>query len=239
MPPNSTDSLTAAIRGGFYCRSRTVIPGSGGQSVGKRPDDGAFHKRSGWLPFQRPAPQKRRRIPPSGNPEEIWRPEARKVLIEYARKDLVVRYGDFVDLVEGRSGLPGAGYPVWMHTTLQHLAEICLKRREPILSALCVNADGTVAGGYQQALENYYGNAQFDIEDHAERERLRCYHHYESQPTGQANSARRRQMHRQKNPPVTTKCPDCLKPIPVGGRGRFIDHRKKGGIPCAGSGSSA
>ena len=193
-----------------------------------RPEDGSWVKRLG----RRSAPEKRGKIPVDGGPLKNWIPEARKVLIKAARADSVVRFRDFVDRVEGGSGVPGAGYAVWMHTTLRDLAELCLKRGEPILSALCVNRDGTVAGGYAEAIEKHGHN---DVEQHAALERQKCYLYYKLHPNHSVNRSGSKPVPRHKKLPAQNKlCPAFLKSVTVDRQDLLSSHFKKGGVPCPG-----
>ncbi len=163
----------------------------------------------------------------------MWINEAQRLLVSVARDGSVVQFGDFVDLVEARSGVPGTGHPMWMHKVLQRVARICLKQGQPILSALCINADGTVAGGYAQALPSR--GEGIDVEQHAALERQRCYRHYKNQPDNSVNRRGRQRTPKQKKPSANSKqCPDCRKSVPADGQGRLDNHFQKGGVPCPG-----
>jgi hypothetical protein len=64
----------------------------------------------------------------------------------------------------------------WIGQVLGGVSRISHRRGQPMLSALCVHADGTVGDGYGQAiLDNYGGPLPDDLDMHAAEERLRCH----------------------------------------------------------------
>jgi hypothetical protein len=100
---------------------------------------------------------------------------AREILAKAARKyNGVVFYSNLAALIEAKVGVTGYGHEIGMHATLLKLAEDCIDRSEPVLSALCVNDDGTVAGGYARSVLQDL----VDVDHQAAAERLRCYRHF-------------------------------------------------------------
>src|SRR5262249_23345239 len=64
----------------------------------------------------------------------------------------------------------------WIGKVLGSVARESHRRGQPLLSALCVHADGSIGDGYAEAvIENYGGQPPADLEIHAAEERLRCY----------------------------------------------------------------
>lgn len=156
-------------------------------------------------PTRNPPRPDLRRKPRGGDHLGPWIRAGRQVLLMAARQGSVVSFGDFVDRVEARSGVQGVGYPLWMHTTLERIADACIKNGEPILSALCVSTDGTVTNGYARSLKKH-GYTNVDLERHASRERQRCYSYSapKPKPTQKPKPTNRR--------PTTTKtCPGLAR----------------------------
>lgn len=124
-------------------------------------------------------PALRSSSPPTGDPLDCWVPIARGALWEKARHYNSVAYlRDLAQLVDaGSPVVRPSGYWNWIGDTLLELARECIRRGEPILSALCVNPDGTVAVGYLDAIRET-GWDELDLDSHAAHERLRCYRHY-------------------------------------------------------------
>ena len=64
----------------------------------------------------------------------------------------------------------------WIGRVLGGAAQDSHARGEPMLSALCVHADGTIGEGYGKAiLENPGGPLADDLDMHAAVERLKCH----------------------------------------------------------------
>lgn len=172
--------------------------------------------------FSRRDPARARR---HGDPVGAWVGVARSVLTEKARQyNSFMYYPDFVAIVEARAGVYAPGHLPWMGEVLKGLAEECIKHKRPVLSALCVNADGTVARGFGRALaEAGRADANADVESLAAQERLRCYRYYRAaglpadggSPTyGQDLVAPRRSASRQPDPTPTVSAHRHNVPAP-------------------------
>jgi len=63
----------------------------------------------------------------------------------------------------------------WIGDVLSRVALSCVERREPLLSALCVDSSGHVSPGYALAVEMHRGGPAADADAHAAQERLECH----------------------------------------------------------------
>ena len=66
----------------------------------------------------------------------------------------------------------------WISDVLGRVTDDCQSRGEPLLSSLCVSAQGSVGQGYADAVERARGTRPGDPDDHAAHERLDCYRHW-------------------------------------------------------------
>lgn len=63
----------------------------------------------------------------------------------------------------------------WIGDVLSRVARGCVERREPLLSALCVDTKGHVSPAYAVSVEMLRHEVVDDPDDHAARERLACH----------------------------------------------------------------
>jgi hypothetical protein len=68
----------------------------------------------------------------------------------------------------------------WIGDVLGRVTDDCQSRGEPLLSSLCVSAQGSVGEGYADAVERARGTRPTDPDGHAAEERLSCYRHWEA-----------------------------------------------------------
>ncbi len=111
--------------------------------------------------------------------------EARQAWVEAARPVLeavastynaTISYTELADAVQATTGVVTTQQMRhWIGPVLAKVTEDCLSRSEPVLSALCVKADGSVGAGYASAIEKVRGTRPEDPEMDAARERLACY----------------------------------------------------------------
>lgn len=111
-----------------------------------------------------------------------WTEQARDVLMETARHyQHVVTYKELAAAVQDRTRIrTGQMINNWVGDVLRRVSEDCAHRDEPLLSALCVNAQGSVGEGYAATLVSLGRPAPADADDHAARERLACYQHFDA-----------------------------------------------------------
>ncbi|MCW2764936.1 MAG: hypothetical protein JWO11_895 [Nocardioides sp.] len=109
-----------------------------------------------------------------------WAEVAREELIKVAhRYHAVVTYKELALTAQSRSGIHTKQLMNhWIGDVLGRVARDCGQRGEPILSSLCVDASGSVGTGYAVAIKDALGEAIADPDDHAARERLRCYAYF-------------------------------------------------------------
>lgn len=112
------------------------------------------------------------------DPQRAWTRAASEILRKSARRyNEVVYFPDLVDLVEARSGVRRQGHETWLHTILEELTVVCIEQNEPVVTALCVNEDGTPESGYSRAMRVQVGDGR-DVHTLADEQRLRCYRHF-------------------------------------------------------------
>ena len=108
---------------------------------------------------------------------ETWALAAREKLEETARTyGAVVTYKELAEWVQERSLIRTKQLHMhWIGDVLTRVSLACVERREPLLSALCVDARGHVGPGYAVAVEMQRGTPLSDPDDHAAHERLACH----------------------------------------------------------------
>jgi hypothetical protein len=106
-----------------------------------------------------------------------WAGAAREILLEVASHyNGLVTFRELAGLVQLRSGIrTNQLVHYWVGDVLARVARVCDDRNEPLLSALCVNASGSVGAGYAKAVGAVRGELVGDPDDHAAAERLACY----------------------------------------------------------------
>jgi hypothetical protein len=109
-----------------------------------------------------------------------WALAARELLVETAKRyHAVVRTQDLAEFVQRRSLLRTSQQPQhWMGDVLSRITAECAHRREPFLSALCVDGHGRVGVAYRHAVEQHRGAVYGDLDVQAAEERLECYRHF-------------------------------------------------------------
>ena len=109
-----------------------------------------------------------------------WALAARERLIETARSyHSVLTYQELADFVQQRTLVrTDQAMRYWIGDVLTRVGMDCAGRGEPLLSALCVNASGSVGAGYAGAVERARGETPADPDDHAAHERLECHRHF-------------------------------------------------------------
>lgn len=109
-----------------------------------------------------------------------WALAARERLMETASTyHAVITVQELADHVQRRSLIRTSQQPrAWLGDVLARVAEECVRRAEPLLPALCVDARGRTGNGYAGALELHRGEHVADPEEHAAQERLECYRRF-------------------------------------------------------------
>ncbi len=163
-----------------------------------------------------------------------WAGAAREVLLETAAKyHSVVTSKELAAAVMERSNIhTKRPSHYWIGDVLGRVAAECNDRGEPLLSSLCVNADGSVGASYAPTVVAARGSLDGDADDHAARERLECYRAFGADlPSGggswaltprlsASRSRERRAAAAEKMPPL---CPKCHTAVPSTGICDYCD----------------
>jgi hypothetical protein len=106
------------------------------------------------------------------------RPVLEAVAMRYAA---TITYQELADEVQQVSGIrTRMQIRHWIGNVLGSIARDCHEAGEPVLSSLCVHADGTIGDGFARAIAQTYGETvgDDDIEMRGAEERLACYRHF-------------------------------------------------------------
>jgi hypothetical protein len=160
-----------------------------------------------------------------------WVERARPALERTAKTyHATITYKELSEEVQSQSGIRTRRLlQHWIGNVLGTVASECHTAGEPLLSALCVRADGTVGPGYAIAVvENLGGEPPEDLDMHAAHERFNCYQYFGAMMpadggrpalTKQVAAARLR-ARRQTSPAEALRpiCPTCHLMLPVSGQ---------------------
>lgn len=160
---------------------------------------------------------------------EAWALAARPILEAAARSyQSVVTQKELCAQVQDDSGVrTKQQIRHWVGDVLSAVATDCAARSEPLLSALCVNALGSVGDGYARTVAAATGETPADGDDHAAAQRLACYRAYEAtglpedggfaaltpRLAGTRDRARKARLAER----VVPQCPDCYMELPATG----------------------
>jgi len=110
----------------------------------------------------------------------LWSLAAREALLETAAQyHAVLTYPELGERVQASTGVrTSKSVFQWVDDVLTRVAAECAARDEPLLSALCVRADGSVGPGYARAVVAATGRRPTSPDEHAARERLRCHQQF-------------------------------------------------------------
>lgn len=141
-----------------------------------------------------------------------------------------ITYKDLAEEVQSVSGIRTKRLlQHWIGHVLGAVSNGCHAAGEPLLSSLCVRADGTVGPGYAIAVvDNLGGEPPDDLDMHAAIERLNCYRHFGavlpedggSPALTQQVAAARNRKQRQTSPAESSRaiCPTCHLMLPISGQ---------------------
>ena len=110
---------------------------------------------------------------------KAWVQAAHDVLLETAQRyQQVITTKELADEVQVRSDIAATQRShVWIGGLLDLVSAECAARDEPNLSALCVNAKGSVGNAYGATVQAVTGEQPDDPDAHAAEARLACYAH--------------------------------------------------------------
>ena len=167
--------------------------------------------------------------------KEQWaaaaRPELERVARTYGE---VIRTAELAEAVQASTGVRTRKLTHhWINDVLGRVGADCHAKGEPLLSALCVQKDGSIGDGYGIALaEIYGGNVPDDLDQQAAEERLRCYQHFgavmpadggRAQLTPQVTARRRKAAKQAKEDAPRKTCPTCNIVLPAMGHCYYCD----------------
>ena len=182
-----------------------------------------------------------------------WAEAARPVLLEAAgRYRATLTYKQLAVAVQESAGITTKQLMhQWIGDVLGRVTDECQSRGEPLLSALCISAQGSVGQGYAEAVEAARGTRPNDPDDHAAQERLNCYQYWQatglprdggtplrtahftltrkagaSKPASRVSSPRKTSV-RKPTPALEPKsiplCPRCFTQVPASGVCDYCD----------------
>jgi hypothetical protein len=158
-----------------------------------------------------------------------WAEAAREELMETARHyHAVTTYKELAAAVQERTSIRTT-QPIhyWIGDVLGRVTRDCAARDEPLLSALCVNADGSVGESYAEAVGEITGTRPDDLDDHAAAQRLECHRYYDAADlpshggtkalTPRLSASRTRNRKRYHAEKAANVCPTCQMARPATG----------------------
>lgn len=109
-----------------------------------------------------------------------WALAARERLLEVAAVyGASIDQHELADFVQRRSLVRTTAQPrSWLGEVLGRVAADCAERREPLLTALVVDAQGQVGASYASSLAATRGEEPADVDLQAAEERLECHRHF-------------------------------------------------------------
>ena len=161
----------------------------------------------------------------------VARPELERVARSYGE---VIRYSELAEAVQSSTGIRTRKLTHhWIGDVLGRVGKECHARGEPLLSALCVQKDGTIGDGYGVALAEIYGvDAPDDLDQQSAEERLRCYKHFgatmpadggHAQLTPEVSARRRKAAKQAREDAPKATCPTCNIVLPAMGHCYYCD----------------
>lgn len=170
-----------------------------------------------------------------GPSRDAWAEAARDVLLDASRHyHGLVTYKELATEVQHRTRIrTKQQMHHWIGDVLGRVSADCSRRHEPLLSSLCVNTQGSVGTGYAVAVQAATGETPGDGDDHAARERLSCYRHFDAAglpaeggspaltPKLAAARTRARKARALERPVAI--CPTCYMQLPATGSCNYCD----------------
>ena len=185
--------------------------------MNQTPTPGTWHDDASDVPF------------PMKDAKEAWAAVARPILERVAGDyHSTITYQELAQQVQDETGIRTRMLVhYWIGDVLGRVARQCHAEELPLLSSLCVNAEGSVGEGYGVALAGTYGGElPDDLDVQAAAERLECYRRFATNlpsdggrpaltPKLASTRAYKRKMAARDEPrPV---CPTCNLQLPLTG----------------------
>lgn len=162
---------------------------------------------------------------PEAQPQ--WVAAARERLLAVAKTyHAVTTYKELAAQVQADTGIHTRMLlSNWIGGVLGLVAEDCARRGEPLLSALCINQEGSVGPGYAPSVAALRETTPDDPDTHAAHERLACYRHFgATMPKDGGRAALSPTMQRRRDREASQRperrgavCPTCFVELPVTG----------------------
>jgi hypothetical protein len=157
-----------------------------------------------------------------------WAVAAREHLAEAAKQyGALVTFKELAEHVQATTGLRTRKLAHnWIGDVLNRVAVDSAARNEPLLSALCVNAAGSVGEGYAVTIKSVLGETPADGDDHAAQQRFECYKFFgATMPVGggfpalspKLTTARNRDAKARMLARPIPVCPNCQIAVPASG----------------------
>ncbi len=157
-----------------------------------------------------------------------WAEAAREHLIAAAKQyGALVTFKDLAEHVQAATGLRTRKLAHnWIGDVLKRVALDSAARQEPLVSALCVNAAGSVGEGYATTVQLVLGETPADADDHAAQQRFECYRFFgATMPSGggfpalspKLTTARNREAKARMLARPIAVCPRCQIAVPASG----------------------
>ncbi|MCD4526794.1 hypothetical protein [Nocardioides sp. cx-173] len=159
---------------------------------------------------------------------DAWAEAAHATLLEVAGEyHRVLTTKELAVQVQNRTGIRTQQQThYWLGDVLTRVAARCAREDEPMLTAFCVNADGSVGASYAPAVLAATGTAPEDADEHAAQQRLLAHQRYGADlPAGGGVAAltpklaaargRERKIRYQEREIPT--CPNCYMQLPATG----------------------
>ena len=157
-----------------------------------------------------------------------WANAARPVLERVARTyNQYIVYQDLAEAAQEESGITtGVPFRHWIGSVLGAVARDRRAPDEPMLTSLCVHADGTVGPGYGEAVLEREGVVPADLDLHAADQRLDCYRYFGAElPAGGGSPTLTKQLRAKRAHTRVPKveraprrqCPNCFVEVAASG----------------------
>lgn len=167
---------------------------------------------------------------------DAWAAAAKTVLEETAGSyQSVLTHKELAAAVQQRSLVRTRQQPhYWIEDVLGRVTAACANQSEPLVSALAVNAEGSVGEKYGIAVTAATGDTLDDYDSHAADQRLACYRRFDAvglpadggfaeltpRQAGIRDRARKQRIAER----VAPQCPKCHMQLPATMRCNYCDE---------------
>jgi hypothetical protein len=158
-----------------------------------------------------------------------WTIAARPALERVARTyRATIRYSELAEEIQEATGVRTRMLMhYWIGQVLGTVSHECRRQGQPMLSALCVDVEGSVGPGFGGLLAELGIPVPDDLDTHAADERLACYRHFHAaglpadggRPALTKQLADKRRRIAQSSAATAPRpiCPNCFMSLPLNG----------------------